>query len=152
VPVPRIFGAEVRAVQQLRVLSVSIVIAGLAGAAYAQGGTRGGGNYNPATETTVNGTVEAVATVASPGAGGGGLHLTVAVPTGAIEVEVGPASFVAAKNVTFVKGDAVTVVGSKVTVSSRDVIIAREIKKGDQVLTLRDAKGFPLWAGRGRGQ
>jgi hypothetical protein len=41
------------------------------------------------------------------------------------------------------------VVGSKVTMAGQEVVIAREIKKGDQVLTLRDAKGVPLWAGRG---
>ena len=34
--------------------------------------------------------------------------------------------------------------------AGEDVVIAREIKKGDQVLTLRDAKGFPLWSGQGR--
>jgi hypothetical protein len=33
--------------------------------------------------------------------------------------------------------------------AEQDVIIAREITKGDNVLTLRDAKGFPLWSGRG---
>ena len=135
----------------LRLLSVSIMIAAFATAAYAQGGTRGaGGNYNPATETTVTGTVDAVNNVPSPGGGGGGLHLMIAAPAGPIEVEVGPASFLAAKKVTFAKRDVVVVVGSKVKVQDRDVVIAREIKKGDQVLTLRDAKGFPLWSGRGR--
>ena len=66
-----------------------------------------------------------------------------------MEVDVGPASFVSSKNVTFAKGDALTVVGSKVTMAGQVVVIAREIKKGEQVLTLRDAKGFPLWSGRG---
>jgi hypothetical protein len=33
--------------------------------------------------------------------------------------------------------------------AGQEVVIAREIKKGDQVLTLRDAKGFPMWSGRG---
>ena len=73
-----------------------------------------------------------------------------AAPTGAIEVHVGPASFVSSKNATFTKGDALTVVGSKVTMAGKEVVIAREIKKGDQVLTLRDAKGYPLWSGRSR--
>jgi hypothetical protein len=70
--------------------------------------------------------------------------------SGPIEVHVGPASFVSSKNITFAKGDALTVVGSKVTMAGQDVVVAREIKKGDQVLTLRDANGFPLWSGRGR--
>ncbi len=132
----------------LKVLSVSFVIVGLASAVYAQGGMRGGGNYNPATETTLTGTVDSVNSVPSSGRGGG-LHLMLAVPTGPIEVHVGPASFVSSKKVTFTKGDALTVIGSKVTMAGQEVVIAREIKKGDQVLTLRDAKGFPLWSGRG---
>lgn len=134
----------------LELLSVSIVLAGLASAVYAQGGMRrGGGNYNPATETTVIGTVDSVNNLPSPARGGGGLHLVLTAPAGAIEVHVGPASFVSSNNVTFTKGDALTVIGSKVTMAGKEVVIAREIKKGDQVLTLRDAKGFPRWSGRG---
>ena len=129
-------------------LSVSIMIVGIGAVAYAQG--RSGGNYNPATETTVTGTVDTVKNLPSSGRGGGGLHLILTVAAGPIEVHVGPASFVSSKNVTFAKGDALTVVGSKVTMEGQEVVIAREIKKGDQVLTLRDAKGFPLWSGRGR--
>jgi hypothetical protein len=118
------------------------VAVSLASVVYAQGGNRGRRNYNPATETTLTGTVETVNNVPSSGRGGGGLHLILAVPTGSIEVHVGPASFVSSKSVTFTKGDALTVVGSKVTMAGQEVVIAREIKKGDQVLTLRDAKAF----------
>lgn len=136
--------------RNIKLLSLSVVIVALASVAYAQRG--GGGNYNPATEATVTGTVESVETMPSPGRGGGGLHLKLTALSGPIEVHVGPSSFVASKKVTFAKGDALTVVGSKVTMAGQEVLIAREITKGDQVLTLRDAKGFPLWSGRGRGQ
>jgi hypothetical protein len=51
---------------------------------------------------------------------------------------------------TFAAGDAITVVGSKLTMGAEEVLIAREIKKGDQALTLRDANGFSLWSGSGR--
>ena len=134
----------------LRLLAITVVVAGLASVAYAQGGMRrGGGNYDPGTETTVTGTIDTIDNLPSPGRGGGGLHLKLTAAAGPIDVHVGPASFVASKNVTFAKGDALTVVGSKVTMAGQEVLIAREIKKGDQVLTLRDAKGFPLWSGRG---
>jgi hypothetical protein len=135
----------------LKFLSLSIIIAGVATTAYAQTGMRrGGGNYNPATETTVTGTIDSVKNVPSQGRGSGGLHLVLTARSGPIEVHVGPLSFVSSKNITFAKGDALTVVGSKVTLAGQEVLIAREIKKGDQVLTLRDAKGFPLWSGRSR--
>ena len=134
--------------RNIKRLSLSVVIVALATVAYAQRG--GGGNYNPATEVTVTGTVESVENMPSPGRGGGGLHLKLTAPSGPIEVHVGPSSYVASKNVTFAKGDTLKVVGSKVTMAGEEVVIAREITKGDQVLTLRDAKGFPLWSGRGR--
>lgn len=133
----------------VKLLCFNIAIVSFATAAQAQR-MRVGGNYNPATETTVTGTVESVTNVPSGHRGGGGLHLVVTAASGPIEVHVGPSSFVASKNVTFAKGDILTVVGSKVMMSGEDVLIAREIRKGDQVLTLRDAKGFPLWSGRGR--
>jgi hypothetical protein len=57
---------------------------------------------------------------------------------------------VSEKHVTFAKGDALSVVGSKITMDGKQVVIAREITKGDQVLTLRDPQGLPLWSGRGR--
>jgi hypothetical protein len=31
-----------------------------------------------------------------------------------------------------------------------DVLLVHEIKKGSETMTFRDAKGFPMWAGRGR--
>ena len=134
----------------LKMLSAVIIILGVAAAAYAQGMRGGGGNYNPATETTLTGTVDEVTNLPSPGKGGGGLHVMLNTGASAIAVHVGPASFVSSKHFTFAKGDTVTVVGSKVTMEGQEVVIAREIKKGEQVLTLRDVKGFPLWSGRGR--
>jgi hypothetical protein len=95
----------------ITLLAVSIMIVGIGAVAYAQG--RVGGNYNPATETTLIGTVDSVKNLPSPGRGGGGLHLMLAVATGPIEVHVGPASFVSSRNVTFAKGDTLTIVGSK---------------------------------------
>jgi hypothetical protein len=44
------------------------------------------------------------------------------------------------------------VAGSKLTMSGQEVVVAREVEKADRVLTLRDAKGFPMWSGRLRGK
>jgi hypothetical protein len=62
------------------------------------------------------------------------------------EVAVGPVSFVTSSHFNFAKGDRVIVTGAKMKMGGSDVVVAREIKKGDQVLTLRDAKGVPLWS------
>ena len=106
--------------------------------------------YNSATETTVAGTVEEVKTVSPHGGGMGGLHLVLNTSTGPVEVQVGPTWYVSSRNVTFAKEDAVTLVGSKVTMSGREVLVAREITKGQQTLTLRTANGAPVWSGHHR--
>jgi hypothetical protein len=107
--------------------------------------------YSSATETTVAGTVEEVKIISPPGGGMGGLHLILNTSAGPVEVHVGPAWYVSSRNVTFAKGDAVTLIGSKVTMSGREVLVAREITKGQQVLTLRAASGVPVWSGSGSG-
>ena len=43
--------------------------------------------------------------------------------------------------------DNVTITGSKVTYEGNQVIIAKEVTKGDLVLKLRDDSGYPLWSG-----
>jgi hypothetical protein len=48
------------------------------------------------------------------------------------------------------KGDQIDVVGPTSKVSGRNVQPVREIKKGSDTMTFRDAKGFPMWAGRWR--
>jgi len=104
--------------------------------------------YDPATETTITGKVAAITQHTGKGRGTG-THLMVETSAGTVEVHLGPTSYLAAQNASYAKGDQVTVTGSKVKFGSSEVIIAREVKKGDQVLTLRDAQGIPKWS-RGR--
>jgi DNA/RNA endonuclease YhcR with UshA esterase domain len=134
-----------------RLLSVGVVVLGLSTAAFAQRGMRRGmGNYNPSTEVTVTGTVDEVRQIPAAGRGGGGLHLVVGTEKGPMTVHLGPAAFVSSKNFNVAKGDALTVTGSKVTMAGEEVVLAREIRKGEQLLTLREPNGAPLWSGRGR--
>jgi hypothetical protein len=126
-------------------------IVGVTTLVFAQGGGRGGArNYNPATEVIFNGTVDDVQHMPPTGRGPGGLHLIVRSEAGDQEVHVGPAAYVTSQHVEFAKGDAIAVTGSKVKLGGQNVVVACEIKKGDQVLTLRDAMGFPLLSGRAR--
>lgn len=114
------------------------------------GGMRqGGGNYNLAAELTLTGTIDEVRQMGANGPGG--VHLLVRSDDGVVEVHLGPGAFIAEKKVELAAGDAISVIGSKVQMAGRDVIIAREITKGGQVLALRDTNGFPLWSGRGAG-
>jgi hypothetical protein len=105
--------------------------------------------YDPKTEQTFKGTVEAV----TQGAGGHGMgmHLTVKTADGVQEVMLGPAQFIADKQFTFAKGDSVEVTGSKVTMGRSESVVAREVIKDGKTLTLRDKSGRPEWSGMGMG-
>jgi hypothetical protein len=138
-----------------KMIIVAVAITGLVGisSAVAQGG-RGPGNrmYDPKTVETVEGTVASVEKAASPqGRGGQGVHLTLKTADNpGLGVRLGPAWYVDKQTLHIEANDAITVTGSRVTIGGKPVIIAAEIKKGADVLTLRDKNGVPAWAGRGR--
>ena len=122
-----------------------------------QGRGEGSPRYDLATEATVTGTVASVEQIAGPGGGRGrrglgGTHITLKTKADTLEVHLGPTAFLDEKKVTIAKGDTLVIVGSRVTVDAEPVFIAKEVKKGDSVWTLRDAAGLPLWRGRGGGQ
>ena len=119
-----------------------------------QGRGQGSPRYDLATEATVTGTVESVEQIASPSGGRGrrglgGTHITLKTSGETLQVHLGPTAFLNNKKVAIAKGDTLVVVGSRVTVDDERMFIAKEVKKGDTVWTLRDAAGLPLWRGRG---
>ena len=103
--------------------------------------------YDTSTEVRLTGTVEAVETIAGPGRASramGGLHLTLKTATESIGVHLGPSAFLTANKMTVATGDTVEVLGSRITINHRVVLVAREITKGDNTVTLRDESGRPL--------
>jgi hypothetical protein len=138
----------------LRVLMIAAAVLTLtAASALARGGrVQGAGRmYNPATETTVKGTVEEVKQVSGPRGGPGGAHLILKTDKETLEVRLGPTAFLEKEKFTFTKGDQIEVTGSKVKIEGANALIAREVKKGGKTLTLRDAQGVPAWSGGRRG-
>ena len=120
----------------------------MAGDAVAQGRMRGGqgpANYSVAAEVTVKGTVEDL----KPGPQQG-MHVMLETSDATLELALGPSWYQTQKKYEIAKGDQLDVIGAKSTVDGRDVLLVREIKKGAETMTFRDAKGFPMWAGRGR--
>ena len=103
--------------------------------------------YNPANETTLKGTIEEVRQV--PHRMMTGIHLVVKTESGTEVVALGPRSFLDQSKFTFAKGDPVEVVGARSDFNGAPIVIAREVKKGDQTLALRDSQGVPKWS-RGR--
>ena len=127
-----------------------VVLIGIATAVLAQGGPRRGmPMYDPKTELTLSGSVDGIQNQGCMDRGMG-THLMLKTQTETVEVCVGPSSFIQQKGFSFAKGDQVEVIGSKVKLGQTEVVIARQITKDNQTLTLRDAQGIPQWAGTGR--
>jgi hypothetical protein len=101
--------------------------------------------YDKATEKTITGTIDNIVDV--PGTQTmSGPHLVLNTKDGVVHVHAGPAAFLASKKIAFKKGDQVEVVGSLVKGEGFEAILARRIKRGGQVVTLRNDAGMPLWA------
>jgi DNA/RNA endonuclease YhcR with UshA esterase domain len=116
------------------------------GTAHAQKGQgKGPMHYNVAAEITVKGTVQDV----KPGPQQG-MHVLLGTNDGTLEMALGPSWYQTEKKYVIAKGDELEVVGVKTKMNDRDVMLVREIRKGSETMTFRDAKGFPMWAGRGR--
>lgn len=100
--------------------------------------------YDPATEAQVKGTVQEVKLV--PPSGGKALeYLTLKSGADTVEVLLCPKSFYDDMGASFKPGDEVEVTGSKVKEGGADVILAREVARGNDVLTLRFKDGKPAW-------
>lgn len=139
------------------VAMVLFVGLGLASAAAAQGAGMGRGaggdparRYDPATVTTVSGTVTSVEAVPRTRGKGAGVHLLLKTATEVIAVHLGPSWYLDRQPTKIAAGDTIEVKGSRVSVQGQPAIIAAEVHKGSAVLTLRDAAGVPRWS-RGSG-
>ena len=65
-----------------------------------------------------------------------------------VHIYVCPKPFQEEMGISFSKGDQIAVTGSKVKHDAADVILARELVKGQDKLLFRDAKGAPVWDAR----
>jgi hypothetical protein len=63
-----------------------------------------------------------------------------------VEIHLGPTAFLTERKVEIRKGDTLDVTGSRIMIGESQVVLAREIRKGDNAWTLRDSTGQPLWS------
>jgi len=131
--------------------SAFIVIAlllGVVGSVLSQSARNTQQFYDPSTEVTLKGKVARVTEVSGRRVWNG-THLTLQTDNHAYDVHVGPSSYVSKSGFKFSAGDQIEVIDSKLQNSSVETIVARQVKKGEKVLTLRDSQGIPKWS-RGR--
>jgi hypothetical protein len=131
---------------------LALVSSGIAFAQAGPGryGQTAGRMYNPKTVETLTGEVVAVNRIPSGKGRAGGVHLMLKLDKEEIDVHLGPQWYVDQQPMKVMAKDHVEVRGSRVLLEGKPVIIAAEVKKGDQVLKLRDDAGLPLWRGKGR--
>ncbi len=130
-------------------LAAMVLAAVYAGAQMSPRMDYGPGYYDPASETAIQGVVETVQNNASF-CRWGGTAVALRTDKGTVTVLLGPAPFLSQSDFSIVKGDELSVTGSK-TAAQTPYVIARAVTKGGRTLTLRDAQGVPVWAGRGMG-
>ena len=63
-------------------------------------------------------------------------------------MHLGPAGYLEKQAMQIAANDTITVTGSRVTMYGKPAIIAAQIKKGNEVLKLRDENGVPALVGR----
>jgi hypothetical protein len=109
-------------------------------------------NYNPKTVETLQGKVLSVEKTSPPAQRGHGVHLMLQTDKETIEVHLGPAGYLEKQTMQIAANDTITVTGSRVMMDGKPAIIAGQIKKGDEVLKLRDENGVPAWSAGRRGR
>ncbi|MGE5213065.1 MAG: DNA-binding protein [Nitrospirota bacterium] len=105
-------------------------------------------NYDPKTVETVEGKVLSVETMQQRGRG---VHLMLQTDKETVAVHLGPSWYIDKQTPKIETNDTITVTGSRITFDGKPAIIAAQVKKGNDVLNLRDENGIPLWRRAGRG-
>jgi len=84
--------------------------------------------------------------------GRGGIHIHIDNNGTMTEIHVGPAWYLDERGFNLEVGDRVEIRGFPISSFSEKMpaLVAIEIHKGDEVLTLRDEAGIPLWRGQNR--
>jgi hypothetical protein len=100
--------------------------------------------YDSRAEYAVKGSVAGVKTHDSV-LGYKDTHIILTTVQGEMEVHIGPTSFLAKRGFDLNPGEELMVIGSKTTYEGKPVLVAREIRKGDRILTVRDTKGKAVW-------
>jgi hypothetical protein len=103
--------------------------------------------YDPKSVETISGEITSVDRITPRKGMSGGMHMNVKTDKETVAVHLGPSWYLENQDVKLEPKDKVEVKGSKITFDGKPTIIAMEIKKGDDVLKLRDDSGFPVWAG-----
>jgi hypothetical protein len=103
--------------------------------------------YNPQTVETLSGEVVSLDKITPARGMSHGVHLILKTAKESISVHLGPGWYIENQDIQIQPQDKIEVTGSRITFGGKAAIIAASVKKGNEILTLRDANGFPTWSG-----
>src|ERR1022692_120986 len=72
-------------------------------------------------------------------------HLLVKIGTDTLDVYLCPKAFLDDMGVNFSQGEEIVLTGSRIKQGETELILAREVVRGNDTLVLRDEKGNPIW-------
>jgi hypothetical protein len=75
-----------------------------------------------------------------------GIHLTVKIESDTMDVYLGPVDYLKDFDITFAKGDKIEIIGSKIKFDGARIVLARQVRRDEATLYLRDVKGKPHWS------
>lgn len=110
-------------------------------------GTKYGVMYDLKSLETVSGQVVKVDKITPIRGMSYGVHLILKTDKGDIPVHLGPGWYIEKQDLKIEPKDKLEIKGSAISFDGKPTIVAAEIKKGSEVLKLRDEDGFPFWAG-----
>jgi hypothetical protein len=98
--------------------------------------------YDKTSEVKVKGVIDEVKTGADKT-----VHVTLKNDQGLLDVMIAPEKFLKEMEIALAKGDAIEILGSQVTADGAPLLLAREVTRNGDVMTMRDDKGKPVWVG-----
>jgi hypothetical protein len=100
--------------------------------------------YDLHSEAKMKGTVDEVKEPAK-GSEKEAIHLLIKIGADTTDLYLCPKSFLVDMGLSFAKGDEIALTGSKIKANGAELILVREVVKGNDTLVLRDDKGTPVW-------
>jgi len=128
-------------------LSAVVPVPAFSAAPYQDSKAEGEPRYDPATVINITGAVTSVREE-PPSHPLSGLHLVIKTDAGEIDTYLGPLDFLKEFEISFSPGNVIQVIGSRVPFGGGRVLLAREVRKGETYLYLRDRSGLPNWPAR----
>jgi len=107
--------------------------------------------YNTETETTVEGKITKVDVADSDYGRFPGTLVNLKTKDKTVKVYIAPNWYLNDEKIELKKDQSLKVTGSKVTHNKEELLITRIMKYDGKEVTIRDSRGFPVWAGKAMG-